>query len=144
MTVSVLHNIMALCLDMSPFINLVIAWNMMPWHLSISLRQLMKSIIVLVSVTRFLVLPGYFYAPDLADESVLAMCSKPSNSILITGDTQGIIKVWDIMDYCVRPQERVSLSLAVCVCGGWMERERLAHCAGIDKFDQSLHWYFEL
>ncbi|PVD39372.1 hypothetical protein C0Q70_02002 [Pomacea canaliculata] len=49
---------------------------------------------------------GYFYAPDLADESVLAMCSKPNNSILITGDTQGIIKVWDIMDYCVRPQER--------------------------------------
>lgn len=81
----------------------------------------MKSIIVLVSVTRFLVLPGYFYAPDLADESVLAMCSKPSNSILITGDTQGIIKVWDIMDYCVRPQERVSVSLAgVC----WVDGKR--------------------
>ncbi|KAK7469672.1 hypothetical protein BaRGS_00036301, partial [Batillaria attramentaria] len=49
---------------------------------------------------------GFFYAPDAPDESVLAMCSKPNNSILITGDTQGNIKIWDIMDYCVKPQDR--------------------------------------
>ncbi|XP_076443223.1 cilia- and flagella-associated protein 337-like isoform X3 [Babylonia areolata] len=49
---------------------------------------------------------GYFYAPDAADESVLAMCSKPNNSLLVTGDTQGVIKVWSIVDYCVTPQDR--------------------------------------
>ncbi|XP_064614731.1 WD repeat-containing protein on Y chromosome-like [Liolophura sinensis] len=49
---------------------------------------------------------GYFYVPDSADQSVLAMCTKPNNSILITGDTQGKVKVWDIMAYCIKPQDR--------------------------------------
>ncbi|XP_041364011.1 WD repeat-containing protein on Y chromosome-like isoform X2 [Gigantopelta aegis] len=45
---------------------------------------------------------GYFYAPDSPDVSVLAMCTKPNNSILVTGDTHGIITIWDIMGYCTK------------------------------------------
>ena len=48
---------------------------------------------------------GYFYAPDAPDESVLGMCTNANNSLLVTGDTQGFIKVWDIMTHCVRPAE---------------------------------------
>ena len=48
---------------------------------------------------------GYFYAPDAPDESVLGMCTNANNSLLVTGDTQGFIKVWDIMTHCVRPSE---------------------------------------
>ncbi|XP_035828989.1 WD repeat-containing protein on Y chromosome [Aplysia californica] len=45
---------------------------------------------------------GYFYVPNIPDESVLAMCTKPNDSLLITGDTQGVVKCWDIMDYCTK------------------------------------------
>ncbi|CAL1530117.1 unnamed protein product [Lymnaea stagnalis] len=45
---------------------------------------------------------GYFYAPSIQDESVLAMCTKPNDSLLITGDTQGIVRCWDIMEYCTK------------------------------------------
>jgi len=60
-----------------------------------------------------LFISGYFYAPDLADESVLGMCTNSNNSLLVTGDTQGNIKVWDIMSYCIKPQDRgVSISIS--------------------------------
>ena len=48
---------------------------------------------------------GYFYAPDAPDESVLGMCTNSNNSLLVTGDTQGYIKVWDIMSHCVKSQD---------------------------------------
>ena len=64
---------------------------------------------VLGSPAMRVVRAGYFYAPDGPDESVLAMCSKPNNSVLITGDTQGVIKVWDIMQFCVTPSDRVCI-----------------------------------
>ena len=51
---------------------------------------------------------GYFYVPDTKDESVLAMCSDEDNTLLVTGDTKGVVKVWAIQDYCVKPGERVS------------------------------------
>lgn len=49
---------------------------------------------------------GYFYAPDQTDESVLGMCTNNNNSLLVTGDTQGNIRVWDIMEFCIRFQEK--------------------------------------
>ncbi|XP_033741857.1 WD repeat-containing protein on Y chromosome-like isoform X2 [Pecten maximus] len=49
---------------------------------------------------------GYFYVPDTKDESVLAMCTNPSNSCLITGDTTGQIKIWDVSEYCLHVTER--------------------------------------
>ena len=50
-------------------------------------------------------LVGYFYAPDIKDESILGMCTNSNNSLLVTGDTQGYIKVWDIMSHCVKLQD---------------------------------------
>ncbi|KAL5017844.1 hypothetical protein ScPMuIL_003566 [Solemya velum] len=48
---------------------------------------------------------GCFYVPELADESVLGVCTGPDNNMLVTGDTQGIVQVWKISDYCVKSQE---------------------------------------
>ncbi|XP_055876696.1 WD repeat-containing protein 49-like isoform X3 [Biomphalaria glabrata] len=45
---------------------------------------------------------GYFYVPNCPDESVLAMCSTANDSLLITGDTQGVIKCWNISSYCIQ------------------------------------------
>ncbi|BFZ18007.1 hypothetical protein BsWGS_21047 [Bradybaena similaris] len=45
---------------------------------------------------------GCFYVPSIADESVLAMCSTPDDSLLITGDTLGTVCCWDICKYCVK------------------------------------------
>lgn len=50
---------------------------------------------------------GYFYAPDNKDESVLGLCTDPSNDNLYSGDTTGNIKVWDISAYCRHAEERV-------------------------------------
>ena len=53
---------------------------------------------------------GHFYASDIKDESVLAMCSNhPEDSVLITGDTQGYITVWEILDYCLEPLDTVNI-----------------------------------
>ncbi|XP_052262965.1 WD repeat-containing protein on Y chromosome-like isoform X3 [Dreissena polymorpha] len=49
---------------------------------------------------------GYFYAPDQPDESILGMCTNQNNSLLVTGDTTGHIKVWDILSYCIRFQDK--------------------------------------
>ncbi|KAK3758931.1 hypothetical protein RRG08_016011 [Elysia crispata] len=53
---------------------------------------------------------GYFYVPSIPDESVLAMCSKPNDGLLITGDTQGMVRCWDIMDYCTKNDGHCSRS----------------------------------
>ena len=52
---------------------------------------------------------GYFYAPDNKDESVLGLCTDPSNNTLYTGDTTGHIKAWDISGYCRHAEENVRL-----------------------------------
>ncbi|GFO38221.1 WD repeat-containing protein on y chromosome-like isoform x1 [Plakobranchus ocellatus] len=54
---------------------------------------------------------GWFYAPSIPDESVLAMCSKPNDGLLITGDTQGMVRCWDIMDYCTKNDGCITRSL---------------------------------
>ncbi|KAK6170880.1 hypothetical protein SNE40_019170 [Patella caerulea] len=58
---------------------------------------------------------GYFYVPDNEDESVLTMCTPASNTILVTGDTQGNIKIWNITDYCIKPQEKTIKSKPMLV-----------------------------
>ncbi|KAH9494635.1 hypothetical protein Btru_019804 [Bulinus truncatus] len=50
---------------------------------------------------------GYFYVPDSQDESVLAICTVPNDSLLITGDTQGVVKCWNITDYCTQHEEYI-------------------------------------
>ena len=51
---------------------------------------------------------AYFYAPDAADESVLGVCSSSDDGMLITGDTQGYVYVWQIDDYAMRAHSKVS------------------------------------
>ena len=55
-----------------------------------------------------LISAGYFYAPDEPDESVMAMCSTEDNCLLVTGDTTGTIKTWNISDYCSAQSGKVS------------------------------------
>ncbi len=43
---------------------------------------------------------GQFNAAQKPNESVIALTTDPKNQYLITGDTVGYIKVWDISDYC--------------------------------------------
>ena len=43
---------------------------------------------------------GMFYAPAKEDESVLAMATDTSNHHLITADTSGAVRVWNIAHYC--------------------------------------------
>ena len=50
---------------------------------------------------------GSFYAPDGGDESVLGLCTNPTNSILVTGDTQGRVAIWGISSYCMEQQLHV-------------------------------------
>ncbi|XP_013411389.1 WD repeat-containing protein on Y chromosome [Lingula anatina] len=45
---------------------------------------------------------GQFNAAHKPDEAVLAMATDSQNEYLITGDTAGYIKVWDITEYCVK------------------------------------------
>ena len=63
---------------------------------------------------------GYFYAAEQADESVLGLCTNSNNSLLVTGDTTGQIRVWDIMAHCTGFQDRgVRLIYFVFVSQGW-------------------------
>lgn len=44
---------------------------------------------------------GQFYVPDEFDESVMGLSTDQENSLLVTGDTTGSIKVWDISHYAL-------------------------------------------
>jgi len=43
---------------------------------------------------------GQFNAAHRLGESVLSIVTDASETLLVTGDTQGYVKIWDIMDYC--------------------------------------------
>ena len=47
-------------------------------------------------------LAGEFMASNNHRESILCMTSDDDNSLLMTGDTQGYIKIWNISKYCIR------------------------------------------
>lgn len=46
-------------------------------------------------------LMGQFNAAHLVGDSILSICTDTSNIFLITSDTGGYVKVWDIGDYCM-------------------------------------------
>ncbi|XP_041468554.1 WD repeat-containing protein on Y chromosome-like isoform X2 [Lytechinus variegatus] len=48
---------------------------------------------------------GQFNAAHKPGESVLAMATDTENEILITADTLGYVKVWDISEYCIGKRE---------------------------------------
>ncbi len=43
---------------------------------------------------------GMFYGSSQPGESILAMCTDATNRHLISGDTRGEIRIWNIEDYC--------------------------------------------
>ncbi|XP_071962420.1 WD repeat-containing protein on Y chromosome-like [Antedon mediterranea] len=48
---------------------------------------------------------GQFNAAHKPNEAVVAMTTDSKNEFLITGDTLGYIKVWDITEYCINPSD---------------------------------------
>ncbi|XP_018090989.1 WD repeat-containing protein on Y chromosome isoform X1 [Xenopus laevis] len=42
---------------------------------------------------------GHFYAPSEPDNSVFGLSSDKANSVLVSGDTLGLVQVWDISSY---------------------------------------------
>ncbi|PVD38402.1 hypothetical protein C0Q70_01017 [Pomacea canaliculata] len=51
---------------------------------------------------------GQFAATEQVGEMVLAMTTDPQNELLITGDTRGYVRVWDLLLYCNREAESIS------------------------------------
>lgn len=47
-------------------------------------------------------LAGEFMASNNHRELILCMTSDENNELLMTGDTQGYIKIWNIKNYCIR------------------------------------------
>ena len=50
-------------------------------------------------------LAGEFMAANNHRESILCMTSDENNERLMTGDTQGYIKIWNISNYCIRQKD---------------------------------------
>ena len=50
-------------------------------------------------------LAGEFMASNNHRESILCMTSDEKNELLMTGDTQGYIKIWNISKYCIQEDE---------------------------------------
>ncbi|KAJ8045382.1 WD repeat-containing protein on Y chromosome [Holothuria leucospilota] len=61
---------------------------------------------------------GQFNAAHKPKESILTMATDSNNEFLITGDTMGYVKIWDISNYCIH-QSGKSPTME--------ERETLAH-----------------
>lgn len=53
-------------------------------------------------------LAGEFMASNNDRESVLCMTSDENNACLVTGDTQGYMKIWNIGDFCVAKESEGS------------------------------------
>ncbi|KAL9972869.1 hypothetical protein ACROYT_G019251 [Oculina patagonica] len=49
---------------------------------------------------------GHFTATRGVHESVISMTTDQDNTILVTGDTAGFVKVWDISCYCVNTSDQ--------------------------------------
>ncbi|XP_052783274.1 WD repeat-containing protein on Y chromosome-like isoform X3 [Mya arenaria] len=77
---------------------------------------------------------GYFYAPDQGDESVLGICTNANNSLLVTGDTTGHIKVWDIMAHCTHFQDKGRIKNKPPLEAAWR-----AHDAAIVSVEYAKH-----
>lgn len=50
---------------------------------------------------------GQFYVPGESNKSVTGLSSDQENCLLVTGDTTGSIKVWDISQYALLAKDKV-------------------------------------
>ena len=63
-------------------------------------KKLIFCLVLALHFFNVILYTGKFYACEVADESVLGMCTSPDDSVLVTGDTVGRVTVWSIADYC--------------------------------------------
>lgn len=67
---------------------------------------------------------GQFYVPDEFDESVMGLSTDQENSLLVTGDTTGSIKVWDISHYALSAGDIESAKELPPLLHHWRGHER--------------------
>ncbi|XP_056102051.1 WD repeat-containing protein on Y chromosome [Rhinichthys klamathensis goyatoka] len=67
---------------------------------------------------------GQFYVPDEFDESVMGLSTDQENSLLVTGDTTGSIKVWDISHYALSAGDMESAKQLPPLLHYWRGHER--------------------
>ncbi|KAK7134219.1 hypothetical protein R3I93_017585 [Phoxinus phoxinus] len=67
---------------------------------------------------------GQFYVPDEFDESVMGLSTDQENSLLVTGDTTGSIKVWDISHYALSAGDMESAKELPPLLHYWRGHER--------------------
>ena len=58
---------------------------------------------------------GRYQAADDEESAVCAVATDPSNDMLITGDSNGNISVWDISSYCISRAETIIAQVRVLV-----------------------------
>ena len=56
---------------------------------------------------RICIFLGRYYAASEEDAFLLALATDPVNELLITGDSNGFIAVWDISSYCISRAEYI-------------------------------------
>ncbi|XP_073685089.1 cilia- and flagella-associated protein 337 [Garra rufa] len=67
---------------------------------------------------------GQFYAPDGSNERVMGLSTDQENSLLVTGDTAGFIKVWDISQYALNAVDMESGEDLPQLMHSWRGHER--------------------
>ncbi|XP_067286401.1 cilia- and flagella-associated protein 337 isoform X4 [Pseudorasbora parva] len=67
---------------------------------------------------------GQFYVPDEFDESVMGLSTDQENTLLVTGDSTGSIKVWDISQYALSPGDIESAKELPPLLHSWRGHER--------------------
>lgn len=50
---------------------------------------------------------GRYFAASDEESTIFALTTDPSNEMLITGDSNGTISVWDISSYCISRAEAI-------------------------------------
>ncbi|XP_069460663.1 cilia- and flagella-associated protein 337-like [Ambystoma mexicanum] len=65
---------------------------------------------------------GHFYAPQEDDESIFGLSANSDNTILVSGDTGGWIRIWDISSFGLHPAEQGAESRPPLLCG-WKAHE---------------------
>ncbi|XP_056325906.1 WD repeat-containing protein on Y chromosome [Danio aesculapii] len=67
---------------------------------------------------------GQFYVPDKSGENVMGFSTDPENNLLVTGDTTGSIKVWDISQYALNAGDIESVAAFPPLLYSWRGHER--------------------
>ncbi|XP_058648872.1 WD repeat-containing protein on Y chromosome isoform X3 [Onychostoma macrolepis] len=81
---------------------------------------------------------GQFYAPDGSDEIVMGLSTDQENSLLVTGDTAGFIKVWDISQYALSAADTESAEDLPSLLHSWRGHERAIVSSEVLAYESKL------